>query len=131
MAGKRIEIVGQTFGFLKVLNRAEPDAQRRARWNCVCDPERGGCGREPVVRGHSLTSGKTRSCGKCHGTEARATKALSPRLELLFPGPRFQVNVIQSRYGGNGGSLKSRHWAKCKAPFVERPERSKESKESK
>jgi hypothetical protein len=130
VAGKRVELSGQIFGSLRVLNRAQPDAQRRAHWNCVCDPELGGCGRELIVRGDSLTSGKTKSCGQCHGTESRSTKELSPRLELLFPVPRFQVNVIPSRYGsGNSGSLKSRHWAKCRAPFVEGPERSKQKKE--
>jgi hypothetical protein len=113
VAGKRIELVG-AFGTLRVLSRAEPDAQRRARWNCVCDSELGGCGRELIVRGDSLTSGKTRSCGQCHGTESPPTKELelSPRLALLFP--RFQMNVIPSRYGGNDIGVKEKKGAaKC------------------
>jgi hypothetical protein len=127
LAGKRIELAGKIFGSLRLLTRAEPDAQRRAHWNCVCDPELGGCGRPAVVRGDSLTSGKTQSCGECNGTESKppAAKKESPWLGLLFP--RFQVNVIPSRYGsGNGGSLKRAHWTKCKAPFVATPERAKE-----
>ena len=127
MAGKRIELTGQIFGSMRVLTRAEPDSRRRARWVCLCDPELGGCARELIIRGDSLTDGKTRSCGQCHPAELRAAK-VSPRLELLFPVPRFHVNVIPSRYGENGGSLAKGHWTKCRAPFVATPERAKEKK---
>lgn len=53
-----IDLTGQRFGKLVVLERAENGAGRIARWRCRCD-----CGRETVVYGTSLRRGITRSCG--------------------------------------------------------------------
>lgn len=50
-------MVGQTFGFLKVIEMAGiPDAA--TTWLCLCR-----CGKEVTVRVGSLTSGNTKSCG--------------------------------------------------------------------
>lgn len=58
MSGKAIDLTGKRYGSLLVINRADADRFRYARWNCVCD-----CGNKAVVRGASLTSGNTRTCG--------------------------------------------------------------------
>jgi hypothetical protein len=55
---KRLEITGQRFGRLAVIGFAKIDGRRRAHWLCRCD-----CGNEVVVRGQSLRSGDTQSCG--------------------------------------------------------------------
>ena len=51
-----IDITGRRFGRLVALNRH--GEFNRARWRCQCD-----CGAEVIVRGVSLRSGNTISCG--------------------------------------------------------------------
>ena len=61
---QRIDLVGQRFGYLVVLERAEdyalPCGQRQVQYLCQCD-----CGNKKVVRGLHLRGGNTKSCG-CH-----------------------------------------------------------------
>lgn len=52
----RSDLAGRRFGNLTVVNRAA--AGRRPKWICVCD-----CGTRIPVRGDSLHSGRTSSCG--------------------------------------------------------------------
>ena len=52
------ELTGQRFGQLTVTGPAGKSADGRLLWHCRCD-----CGKTIVVRGYSLTSGGTRSCG--------------------------------------------------------------------
>ena len=58
---KAIDIAGQTFGRLTVLDRAGSSSDGRAMWICICR-----CGNLTTVRGTFLRSGKTRSCGCIH-----------------------------------------------------------------
>ncbi len=51
-------LLGQKFGRLTVIARAENTKQGSARWLCRCD-----CGREVVVIGHDLLSKHTAGCG--------------------------------------------------------------------
>ena len=61
---KRLDLTGQKFGLLTVLNPAENIGEDTA-WLCRCD-----CGKERIIRTMSLRSGNTRSCGKClHASE--------------------------------------------------------------
>ena len=62
--GKFIDLTGQKFGRLTVIARAENDKDNRAQFNCVCD-----CGKELVVRGKSLKTGNTSSCGCLHSEQ--------------------------------------------------------------
>ena len=60
---KLIDLVGQRFGRLTVLERAEdyikPSGyETTPMWICRCD-----CGKEVKVQGSNLRSGNTRSCG--------------------------------------------------------------------
>lgn len=53
------DIVGMRFGRLIVLERGETKTgETRAYWKCLCD-----CGKETIVSGKQLRSGKTQSCG--------------------------------------------------------------------
>ena len=54
---------GSRYGRLVVLGRAK-SGDHGALWRCQCD-----CGKEVIVRGHALRSGKTHSCG-CLNREA-------------------------------------------------------------
>lgn len=55
--GKMIDLTGQRFGRLQVIQRAE-NIHNEAAWLCKCD-----CGQEATIRGYSLRSGATKSCG--------------------------------------------------------------------
>ena len=64
-----IDLTGQTFGFLTVLERGENNAHGQARWRCRCV-----CGRETLVVAAKLRNGRTISCGCMgfrHATEAK------------------------------------------------------------
>lgn len=55
------EMIGRTFGRLKVISSAPKDptlASRCLRYNCICE-----CGNELIVNGNSLRSNHTTSCG--------------------------------------------------------------------
>ena len=55
--GKFIDLTGQKFGILTVLERAL-NKGKRTTWRCVCE-----CGTVKDIIGASLTSGTTKSCG--------------------------------------------------------------------
>lgn len=60
--GKFIDLTGQKFGRLIVLERVEnyiqPNGTIKARWKCLCE-----CGKHCVVCSSELRCGKTKSCG--------------------------------------------------------------------
>jgi len=53
-----IDLAGQRFGHLTAIERAESAIDGHAQWRVRCD-----CGKEKIVRGNHLTSGKIQSCG--------------------------------------------------------------------
>ncbi len=55
--GKFIDLTGQKYGKLFVIERAE-NKENRPAWLCKCD-----CGNIVVVKGSNLRSGHTKSCG--------------------------------------------------------------------
>lgn len=57
------DLTGKRFGKLKVIERAENTEKGGTTWLCKCD-----CGNEKVIRGSSLISGSTISCG-CYNKE--------------------------------------------------------------
>lgn len=56
---KLIDLTDQDFGYWKVLSRAESTGDGRARWNCLCTA----CGKEKIVQGTHLRSGRSTNCG--------------------------------------------------------------------
>lgn len=55
------DLTGIRFGRLTVISRAENGrrgGKAVTRWLCKCD-----CGNDSVIEGHSLTMGRTKSCG--------------------------------------------------------------------
>lgn len=56
--GKQYEIENKKFGKLKVIKRAENRNTRQSWWLCECD-----CGTQLEIRGLSLVSNHTKSCG--------------------------------------------------------------------
>ena len=71
--GKLIDLTGQRFGKLVVINRAEKpkdSCSTSAFWYCRCD-----CGVEKVISGNVLRQGKAKSCG-CLNFEKRDNDSL-------------------------------------------------------
>lgn len=59
--GKVIDLTGQRFGMLTVIERApkpEGSHSTSAFWRCRCD-----CGNEKIISGNVLRAGKSKSCG--------------------------------------------------------------------
>lgn len=66
--GKFIDLTGQQFERLKVIKRVGSDKWGRPLWLCKCDCN--GENSEKIIKGQSLRSGNTQSCGCLH-TEIR------------------------------------------------------------
>ena len=108
--GKFIDLTGQRFSKLTVMNRADdyinPGGQHTTMWHCKCD-----CGNEIDVAGTSLKTGATSSCG-CYKQS---------KLELLvnnyFQANGYIINedyVTQMRFDdlkGVGGGMLSYDFA--------------------
>ena len=107
--GKLIDLTGQRFGRLTVIERAEdyisPQGIKHVRWCCRCD-----CGNAHTVAGLDLRRGKTISCGCFHNEllSARVTshKKCDTRLYRIWKNMRNRCYDPQNnryyRYGGRG-----------------------------
>jgi hypothetical protein len=93
-----IDLTGQRFGKLVVVEYAGRNERRESLWRCACD-----CGNESIVRGDVLRRGTTESCG-CgkglkHGHHKKpwysSYKAMMERCYLKSCGN-------YERYGGKG-----------------------------
>lgn len=58
MGRKAPDMVGQTFGWLTVVERVHCGKGRHAYWYCRCE-----CGGSSIARASALRNGSTRSCG--------------------------------------------------------------------
>lgn len=58
MRGWRIDLTGQRFGKLTVIEQAGHSRCGSARWLCLCD-----CGKSNIIQSNNLRSGQTQSCG--------------------------------------------------------------------
>jgi hypothetical protein len=56
--GQLMDLTGQKFGRLTVIERFGHDKQRNVTWRCKCE-----CGNEKIVSTSTLNSGSTKSCG--------------------------------------------------------------------
>lgn len=55
---KLIDITGQKFNHLTVIERVENTSRGQTRWKCLCD-----CGNTTIVQGGNLKTGEVKSCG--------------------------------------------------------------------
>lgn len=58
MGRKVVDLTGQKFGLLTVIERDVSSKGGGTKWLCVCD-----CGKKTVVTASNLKSGRTKSCG--------------------------------------------------------------------
>lgn len=102
--GRLIDLTGQRFGRLVVLERAENNHDGSAMWRCRCD-----CGNIAIVRSYLLKNGRTQSCG-CIKNEVHTTHgARHTRLYNTWRGMRERCenpsHKSYSNYGGQGISV--------------------------
>ena len=69
-------LVGQRFGSLTVIKRAENHNDRQTKWLCQCD-----CGETYIAYGLNLKAGRTTSCG-CKQAEMDKEQLRQPSLSL-------------------------------------------------
>ena len=67
---KKLNLTGQRFGRLVAIKPTEKRCQGSIVWECKCD-----CGEVVLVKGSSLTSGNTKSCG-CLSRDVAKQRAL-------------------------------------------------------
>lgn len=101
-------LVGQRFGMLTVLSRAENKKLYSVCWNCVCD-----CGKIKAIRSHDLCTGKTTSCG-CLGALHRQKASIThggtrTRLYRIWTAMHSRTTNEKTQfyycYGGRGISI--------------------------
>lgn len=106
--GKCVDLTGKQFGRLTVIARAANRGETVC-WSCECE-----CGNTRVVRGCSLRSGRTQSCGclqkeqvtKLLVTHGQAKKGKRTRLYKIYHGMKKRClkesDPSYKRYGGRG-----------------------------
>lgn len=73
--GRFIDLSGQRFGRLMVVEYVGKNNQNRAIWKCLCD-----CGNETIVRSDALRSGDTQSCG-CLNSENKSKECIERNIK--------------------------------------------------
>ena len=89
------DLAGKKFGRLTVKRYKGTDKARNAMWECQCD-----CGIKRTLRGGSLTTLNTHSCG-CHRVYVSKSKA-SKQVECVETGEVFSSAREASRKLGLG-----------------------------
>ena len=106
---KLIDLKGQRFGRLVVVERAEPiDGCTNARWRCKCD-----CGGETFVLGTTLRRGESKSCGCIRAEYWRKRKTThgksNTRLARIWYSMKercyCKTDPAYENYGGRGISI--------------------------
>lgn len=102
--GKFVDLTGQRFGRLVVIERAQ-NASSGAAWLCQCT-----CGAHAIVSSNMLRTGRTKSCG-CLAREATKLRSTThggsyTRLYHIWSGMRQRCHNSKSpafnNYGGRG-----------------------------
>lgn len=86
-----INEIGNTYGYLTVIQRAEKNDDGRAYWICQCR-----CGNQVTVLGKHLRNGNTKSCG-CYQKERAAESNMNRGGDLT--GRRFGKLVVLKETG--------------------------------
>lgn len=102
---KTIDLTGQQYGRLSVMEHTGRDKRRNALWRCQCE-----CGEIVIVRACDLKSGHTASCGCLNRERQRASATThgetETRLYHIWEGMKSRCLNISDRsykdYGGRG-----------------------------
>lgn len=108
MSGKRVDVTGQRFGRLVIVEFSHTDGPGRTYWICRCD-----CGKIKTILGASMNAGATQSCG-CLAKERTSQACTShgqtnTRLYRVWRNMKSRCNCPSSNkyynYGGKGVSV--------------------------
>lgn len=99
-----VDLTGQRFGMLTVIERAGNTPSGSALWRCRCD-----CGNETVVRTAVLNNGHTTSCG-CQKLQSRLRHGMNDTplyssWECMISRCYNPNNIGYDNYGGRGISV--------------------------
>ena len=97
---QREDLTGKHYGRLLVVELHHVDDWHHSHWKCICDPEKGGCGKPMISRENRLKRFRTVSCG-CW----RADPAVRRAARLKMPVKRRKQIA---RMGGKARKLKAR-----------------------
>ena len=103
-----IDLSGEKFGKITVLERIKKENSKRTFFKCLCD-----CGKEKIFQSSDLLRGKIKSCGcwkaehmKKLGKEHITHGMTDSRLYHIWRGLRTRCNFYKSKdyinYGGRG-----------------------------
>lgn len=99
--GKLIDLSGQRFGRLTVIERASNGNCKQTRWLCRCD-----CGEMRVVQASALKNGTARSCGCLHKDIVTRHGETGTRLHNIWRSMKRRCDNPNCReykwYGGKG-----------------------------
>ena len=103
--GKPIDMAGQKYGRLTVVEMADHNKHKQRQWRCMCD-----CGSVVEVLGYSLRYAETQSCGCLHKeltSEASKTHGMSKMPiwsihRAMMDRCYLTTSHAYSRYGGRG-----------------------------
>lgn len=98
--------IGNVYGYLTVIERAENSKDGRAMWKCKCK-----CGNETIVLGKHLRSGNTKSCG-CYQRE-RAAQSNMDRVDSLIDKKFGKLLVLEEAGFTEKNSGKRARLYKC------------------
>ena len=116
-----IDLSGKKFGYLTVIEQTGKDSRGRSIWKCKCD-----CGAELVVRGSSLLTGNTASCG-CYQKKRASEwsgkhRGSTERLYGIWTGIKSRCNNPNRKsyenYGGRGIKV-CEEWSRSYSAFRE------------
>lgn len=97
-----LNLTGQTFGLLTVIERSHRDPGQTWKWRCQC-----ACSREVLVQGSILKAGKTSACTSCASRMSSTTHGgtgtpLYTRWRAMLGRCENPRNRAWSNYGGRG-----------------------------
>jgi len=107
-----VDLLGRTFGRLIVIDREGSDSRGAALWACRCE-----CGGSKIIRGSSLISGLTTSCGCVQKLKSRVanTKHKLSRSPVYYAWASMKQRCLNPKcvayksYGGRG-ILVDKNW---------------------
>jgi hypothetical protein len=76
---KAVDLTGQIFGRLTVVDRVENDKRNKTQWSCLCD-----CGVTKICLGSNLKSGNTTSCGCIRQETIAASRIHATRADTFL-----------------------------------------------
>lgn len=76
---KFVDLTGNRYGRLEVIERAENGANCKARWLCKCD-----CGNEKVVTRNELNAGDSKSCGCLRQETVLKVRPIGGKKKFIF-----------------------------------------------